>query len=48
MGGAGEVCLTDRWEPVALINHSIKFRLAYVVAGERIVGFDNERGRGCQ
>ena len=27
-------------------EHGFKYRLAYIVAGERVVGFDNERGKG--
>jgi len=27
-------------------THTYKYRLAYVVKGERVVGFDNERGKG--
>lgn len=27
-------------------RHSIKYRAVYVVKGERVVGFDNERGKG--
>nr|WP_242697588.1 DUF6516 family protein [Bordetella petrii] len=26
--------------------HRIKYRLVYVVNGERVLGFDNERGKG--
>jgi len=26
--------------------HRIKYRLVYVVDGERVVGYDNERGKG--
>ncbi len=27
-------------------QHPFKYRAAYIVAGERVVGFDNERGKG--
>ncbi len=27
-------------------EHRYKYRLVYVVAGERVVGYDNERGKG--
>ena len=27
-------------------THGLKYHLAYVVDGERVVGFDNERGKG--
>lgn len=26
--------------------HRFKYRLAYVVGGERVIGYDNERGKG--
>lgn len=32
--------------PVAPSEHPYKYRLAYVVKGKRIVGYDNERGKG--
>lgn len=32
--------------PVPPSTHNIKYRLVYIVEGKRIVGFDNERGRG--
>lgn len=33
-------------EPVPPSSHAFKYRLAYVVGGKRVVGFDNERGKG--
>lgn len=33
-------------EPVHPSTHGLKYRLVYIVEGERIVGFDNERGKG--
>ena len=33
-------------DPVPPTTHGLKYRLAYVADGERIVGFDNERGKG--
>lgn len=33
-------------EPVPPATHRFKYRLAYVVAGERVLGYDNERGKG--
>lgn len=27
-------------------THDFKYRLAYVVGGERVLGYDNERGKG--
>ena len=37
------------WEvpaPAQPSAHRIKYRLVYVVGGERLVGYDNERGKG--
>lgn len=37
------------WEvpsPVMPSRHRFKYRLAYVENGKRIIGFDNERGKG--
>jgi hypothetical protein len=33
-------------KPVPPTNHGFKYRLVYVVNGVRIIGFDNERGKG--
>lgn len=33
-------------EPVPPTSHGYKYRLVYIVDGERKVGFDNERGKG--
>jgi len=33
-------------QPVPPSPHLYKYRAVYVVNGERIVGFDNERGKG--
>ncbi len=33
-------------EPVPPARHGYKYRLVYLVDGERIVGYDNERGKG--
>ncbi len=33
-------------EPVPPTTHGFKYRLVYVVEGVRVVGFDNERGKG--
>jgi len=32
--------------PVPPCTHSYKYRLVYVVGGVRVVGYDNERGKG--
>jgi hypothetical protein len=33
-------------KPVPPTDHGYKYRAVYMVGGERIVGFDNERGKG--
>jgi Family of unknown function (DUF6516) len=33
-------------QPVPPSGHEYKYRAAYIVDGRRIVGFDNERGKG--
>lgn len=33
-------------QPVPPSQHSFKYRLAYIVDGKRVVGYDNERDRG--
>jgi len=32
--------------PVPPCTHPYKYRLAYIVNGERVIGYDNERGKG--
>jgi len=46
--GAGTVQLVV-WHvptPVPPSEHSFKYRLVYIVDGQRVVGYDNERGKG--
>lgn len=33
-------------QPVPPSNHGFKYRLVYLVDGRRVVGYDNERGKG--
>lgn len=33
-------------EPVRPSEHGFKYRAAYAIDGVRVVGFDNERGKG--
>ena len=44
--GVIEGVISEVPEPVQPSEHRIKYRLVYVIAGERIVGYDNERGKG--
>jgi hypothetical protein len=32
--------------PVPPSSHGYKYRLVYVASGKRVIGFDNERGKG--
>jgi hypothetical protein len=32
--------------PVSPSKHSLKYSLAYIVEGQKLVGYDNERGKG--
>jgi Family of unknown function (DUF6516) len=45
-GGVIELVVWRVPEPVPPSEHGFKYRAAYAVGGERIVGFDNERGKG--
>ena len=33
-------------QPVPPTEHGFKYRAVYIVNGQRVVGFDNERGKG--
>jgi predicted alpha/beta superfamily hydrolase len=33
-------------EPVPPSTHSYKYSLVYIVDGQRVIGYDNERGKG--
>ncbi len=33
-------------QPVPPTDHGFKYRAVYIVDGQRVVGFDNERGKG--
>jgi len=46
--GAGTVQIVV-WQvpaPVPPSTHPFKYRLVYIVAEQRVVGYDNERGKG--
>lgn len=45
-GGVIELVVWRVPRPVPPSTHGYKYRAVYVVAGERRVGFDNERGKG--
>ncbi len=45
----GEIMEMVIWkvpEPVPPCSHGFKYRLVYIVEHRRVVGFDNERGKG--
>jgi len=46
--GAGfvEIVIWKVPEPVLPSEHPYKYRLVYVVESKRVVGYDNERGKG--
>jgi Family of unknown function (DUF6516) len=41
-----EVVVWRVGEPVSPSSHLFKYRLAYVVAGQCVIRYDNERGKG--
>jgi len=41
-----EVVIWHVPEPVPPCEHPYKYRLVYVVEGRRVIGYDNERGKG--
>lgn len=45
-GGIVEMVVWRVPEPVPPSGHPFKYRLVYVREGKRLVGFDNERGKG--
>jgi len=45
-GGILELVIWKVPEPVPPTEHGFKYRAVYVVNGQRVVGFDNERGKG--
>ncbi|MEZ5538196.1 MAG: DUF6516 family protein [Thiolinea sp.] len=44
--GFVEVVIWQVPEPVPPSEHPYKYRLVYIVDGGRVVGYDNERGKG--
>jgi len=45
-GGILDLVIWKVPEPVPPTEHGYKYRAVYVVNGQRIVGFDNEHGKG--
>ena len=45
-GGVIELVVWRVRQPVPPSTHDFKYRAAYAVNGVRLVGFDNERGKG--
>ena len=45
-GGVMELVVWRVPAPVPPTQHGFKYRAAYVLNGVRVVGFDNERGKG--
>jgi hypothetical protein len=45
-GGIVEMVIWKVPEPVPPTTHGLKYRLFYGMDGVRIVGYDNERGKG--
>lgn len=45
-GALAEMVVWRVPSPVPPGTHGFKYRLVYVVGGERILGYDNERGKG--
>jgi len=45
-GGMVEGVIWEVPQPVPPSTHHYKYRLVYIVNGARVVGYDNERGKG--
>ena len=45
-GGVTELVVWRVPQPVPPSGHGYKYRAVYVVDGVRVIGFDNERGKG--
>jgi len=44
--GLIEIAIWRVPEPIKPSEHGYKYRLVYIVDGVRVVGYDNERGKG--
>lgn len=47
-GGLIEFVVWRLPEPVPPCGHLFKYRLVFILAGQRVIGFDNEHGKGDQ
>ena len=45
-GSLIELVILRLAQPVPPCRHVFKYRLVYIVKGRRVIGFDNERGKG--
>jgi hypothetical protein len=45
-GAIQEMVIWRRPTPISPSSHGFKYRLFYGVAGRRLIGYDNERGKG--
>ncbi len=45
-GSLVEMVVWQLPKPTPPSTHGFKYRLAYVVGGKRVLGYDNERGKG--
>jgi hypothetical protein len=45
-GSMAEIVVWRVPRPVPPAAHGFKYRLAYIVDGKRVLGYDNERGKG--
>ncbi|NOU01898.1 MAG: hypothetical protein HOO95_10055 [Gallionella sp.] len=46
LGGVIEMVIWQLPQPTIERPHGLKYRLVYAVGGERVVGYDNEAGKG--
>ena len=45
-GGIVEMVVWKVPQPVPPSGHAFKYRLVFILKGQRVVGYDNERGKG--
>ena len=45
-GSIVELVIWSLPKPIPPCQHRYKYRLVYIVEGRRVIGFDNERGKG--